>query len=64
MATKATIKPKILGFRATEAQIRKLDQLSEQTGLKTSELLRELVDSAVISPIWTTRTRAEIRTGK
>lgn len=58
---KATIKPRIIGFRATEKQLQKLDQLSEQTGLKTSEVLRELVDSAIVNPVFSTRTRAELR---
>ncbi len=45
------VKGEFVGFRALDEEARKLKAIKEQTGLSMSEILRSLVQSAVVEPV-------------
>ncbi len=54
---------KLIGFKATEQEVERVEQLTQATGLSKAALLRELVNRAELRPvqIQTVRPVAELR---
>lgn len=44
-------KGEFVGFRALDDELKKLKEIKEQTGLSMSEILRSLVQSAIVEPV-------------
>lgn len=57
------VKGEFVGFRALDEEARKLKEIKQRTGLSMSEILRSLVQSAVVEPVTAYRVVAKKNSG-
>ena len=57
------VKGEFVGFRVLDDEARKLKEIKQKTGLSMSEILRSLVQSAVVEPVTNYRVVAKKNSG-